>query len=100
MLFLRLEWFGNFLFCAFFQEICSLHFLATCIKSLSILLLVNHNSLEWWSFEGLILLSGLLPNPKLETSVLSLWYASFPYLLYEIYNRMLLIFHGMQPYNY
>ncbi|KAL4594310.1 hypothetical protein ACB092_12G011300 [Castanea dentata] len=28
--------------------------------------------LEWWSFEGLILLSGLLPNPELETSVLSL----------------------------
>ncbi|XP_075634181.1 protein DETOXIFICATION 14-like isoform X2 [Castanea sativa] len=29
--------------------------------------------LEWWSFELLILLSGLLPNPKLETSVLSVW---------------------------
>ncbi|KAL3824116.1 hypothetical protein ACJIZ3_020145 [Penstemon smallii] len=27
--------------------------------------------LEWWSFEFLILLSGLLPNPRLETSVLS-----------------------------
>ncbi|KAE9618715.1 putative multi antimicrobial extrusion protein [Lupinus albus] len=27
--------------------------------------------LEWWSFELLVLLSGLLPNPKLETSVLS-----------------------------
>ncbi|XP_075636245.1 protein DETOXIFICATION 12-like isoform X1 [Castanea sativa] len=27
--------------------------------------------LEWWSFEFLILLSGLLPNPQLETSVLS-----------------------------
>ncbi|OWM86268.1 hypothetical protein CDL15_Pgr011092 [Punica granatum] len=27
--------------------------------------------LEWWSYELLILLSGLLPNPKLETSVLS-----------------------------
>ncbi|KAL0296674.1 UNVERIFIED_CONTAM: protein DETOXIFICATION 12 [Sesamum radiatum] len=26
---------------------------------------------EWWSFELLILLSGLLPNPQLETSVLS-----------------------------
>ncbi|TVU30914.1 hypothetical protein EJB05_22567, partial [Eragrostis curvula] len=31
--------------------------------------------LEWWSFEILLLLSGLLPNPKLETSVLSIWYA-------------------------
>ncbi|RZB43576.1 protein DETOXIFICATION 12-like [Glycine soja] len=28
--------------------------------------------LEWWSFELLTLLSGLLPNPELETSVLSI----------------------------
>nr|XP_016498013.1 PREDICTED: protein DETOXIFICATION 12-like isoform X2 [Nicotiana tabacum] len=28
--------------------------------------------LEWWSFELLILLSGLLPNPQLEASVLSI----------------------------
>ncbi|XP_047051707.1 protein DETOXIFICATION 16-like [Lolium rigidum] len=28
--------------------------------------------LEWWSFEILVLLSGLLPNPQLETSVLSI----------------------------
>ncbi|KAG9449027.1 hypothetical protein H6P81_008992 [Aristolochia fimbriata] len=28
--------------------------------------------LEFWSFEFLVLLSGLLPNPKLETSVLSI----------------------------
>ncbi|KAL2457541.1 MATE efflux family protein [Forsythia ovata] len=28
--------------------------------------------LEWWSFEIIILLSGLLPNPKLEMSVLSI----------------------------
>ncbi|KAG6392597.1 hypothetical protein SASPL_146821 [Salvia splendens] len=28
--------------------------------------------LEWWSCEILVLLSGLLPNPQLETSVLSL----------------------------
>ncbi|CAH9139841.1 unnamed protein product [Cuscuta epithymum] len=27
--------------------------------------------LEWWSYELLVLLSGLLPNPQLETSVLS-----------------------------
>ncbi|XP_057961025.1 protein DETOXIFICATION 12-like isoform X2 [Malania oleifera] len=27
--------------------------------------------LEWWSFELIILFSGLLPNPELETSVLS-----------------------------
>lgn len=31
-------------------------------------------SLEWWSFELLILMSGLLPNPELQTSVLSVWY--------------------------
>ncbi|KAH9624942.1 hypothetical protein KSS87_004434 [Heliosperma pusillum] len=29
-------------------------------------------SLEYWSFEMVVLLSGLLPNPKLETSVLSI----------------------------
>uniref|UniRef100_A0A0D9XIS2 Protein DETOXIFICATION n=1 Tax=Leersia perrieri TaxID=77586 RepID=A0A0D9XIS2_9ORYZ len=28
--------------------------------------------LEWWSFEILVLLSGILPNPKLETSILSI----------------------------
>ncbi|XP_048543249.1 protein DETOXIFICATION 16-like [Triticum urartu] len=28
--------------------------------------------LEWWAFETLVLLSGLLPNPQLETSVLSI----------------------------
>ncbi|KAK7358171.1 hypothetical protein VNO77_00095 [Canavalia gladiata] len=30
------------------------------------------NSLEMWSFEMMVLLSGLLPDPKLETSVLSI----------------------------
>ncbi|KAF3495768.1 hypothetical protein DY000_02057477, partial [Brassica cretica] len=29
--------------------------------------------LEWWLFELLVLSSGLLPNPKLETFVLSIW---------------------------
>ncbi|OMO59742.1 Multi antimicrobial extrusion protein [Corchorus olitorius] len=28
--------------------------------------------LEWWSYELMVLLSGLLPNPELETSVLSI----------------------------
>ncbi|GJN19610.1 hypothetical protein PR202_gb06904 [Eleusine coracana subsp. coracana] len=28
--------------------------------------------MEWWSFELLVLLSGLLPNPKLETAVISI----------------------------
>jgi MATE family multidrug resistance protein len=29
--------------------------------------------MEWWSFEILVLLTGLLPNPKLETAVMSIW---------------------------
>ncbi|KAG5593930.1 hypothetical protein H5410_035162 [Solanum commersonii] len=33
---------------------------------------INVLSLEIWSFEMMVLLSGLLPNPKLETSVLSI----------------------------
>ncbi|KAK8532270.1 hypothetical protein V6N13_131606 [Hibiscus sabdariffa] len=32
--------------------------------------------LEWWSFEILVLMSGLLPNSKLETSVLSICFSS------------------------
>ncbi|KAF3613190.1 MATE efflux family protein 8 [Capsicum annuum] len=32
--------------------------------------------LEWWSFEIIILLSGLLPNPMLETSVLSICFTT------------------------
>ncbi|XP_042504059.1 protein DETOXIFICATION 14-like [Macadamia integrifolia] len=39
--------------------------------------------LEWWSFELLVLLSGLLPNPELETSVLSVCLTSIS-LLYTI----------------
>ncbi|XP_059451240.1 protein DETOXIFICATION 14-like [Corylus avellana] len=39
--------------------------------------------LEWWSFEGLILLSGLLPNPKTETSVLSICF-TITYLHYYV----------------
>ncbi|GAY43835.1 hypothetical protein CUMW_077640 [Citrus unshiu] len=36
----------------------------------------NNLSLEWWSYEILVLLSGILPNPKLETSFLTIWYVS------------------------
>ncbi|KAK1301455.1 MATE efflux family protein 5 [Acorus calamus] len=39
--------------------------------------------LEWWSFELLILMSGLLTNPKLETSVLSICLTTIS-LLYTI----------------
>lgn len=34
-------------------------------------------SLEWWTYEIVILLGGLLPNPEEETSVLSIWYVCF-----------------------
>jgi len=36
------------------------------------------NSLEYWSFEMLFVLSGLLPKPQLEMSVLSIWYVIAP----------------------
>ncbi|WJX45679.1 hypothetical protein P8452_32541 [Trifolium repens] len=32
---------------------------------------------EWWSFELLILIAGILPNPQLEASVLSVWLQSW-----------------------
>lgn len=31
------------------------------------------DSLKVWTFELMVLMSGLLPNPVLETSVLSIW---------------------------
>ncbi|KAL2342373.1 hypothetical protein Fmac_003658 [Flemingia macrophylla] len=40
-----------------------------CVQLLSP---ITVSSLENWSFEMMVLLSGLLPNPKLETSVLSI----------------------------
>jgi hypothetical protein len=33
--------------------------------------------MEWWSFEFLVLLSGLLPNPKLETAVMSICFNTY-----------------------
>ncbi|KAL8472646.1 hypothetical protein ACS0TY_029742 [Phlomoides rotata] len=39
--------------------------------------------LEWWSFELILLLSGLLRNPQLETSVLSICF-TISYLHYHI----------------
>ncbi|KAK9116196.1 hypothetical protein Sjap_015143 [Stephania japonica] len=36
--------------------------------------------LEWWSFELLVLLSGILPNPQLETSVLSICLTTITFL--------------------
>nr|XP_043623686.1 protein DETOXIFICATION 14-like isoform X1 [Erigeron canadensis] len=42
-----------------------------CFQGISFAIKNAAKSLEWWSYEFLILLSGLLPNPELETSVLS-----------------------------
>ncbi|XP_042027072.1 protein DETOXIFICATION 12-like [Salvia splendens] len=39
--------------------------------------------LEWWSFELILLLSGVLPNPQLETSVLSICF-TISYLHYHV----------------
>ncbi|XVF11667.1 hypothetical protein REPUB_Repub08aG0046900 [Reevesia pubescens] len=47
--------------------------LSQLLKISNVLFYSNNYSLEWWSFELLILMSGLLPNPQLETSVLSVW---------------------------
>ncbi|KAM3281577.1 protein DETOXIFICATION 14 [Capsicum chacoense] len=52
------------------------HFLYHLVEIVSMLFCNPYNiflfsSLEGWSFEFIILLSGLLPNPELETSVLS-----------------------------
>ncbi|GJM90899.1 hypothetical protein PR202_ga07222 [Eleusine coracana subsp. coracana] len=40
-------------------------------------------SIEWWAFELLVLLSGLLPNPKLETAVQSICFNiyTFAYMI-------------------
>ena len=46
LLLLQPQWFGNFLCCSVFHDFCSIHFLATCIKSLSIFLDANHNPLD------------------------------------------------------
>ncbi|PPS06599.1 hypothetical protein GOBAR_AA14053 [Gossypium barbadense] len=50
--------------------------------------------LEWWSFELLIMLSGFLPNPKLETSVLSVCFSTFPSSLNTI-TTLYAIPHGI-----
>ncbi|KAH7444497.1 hypothetical protein KP509_02G079900 [Ceratopteris richardii] len=39
--------------------------------------------LDWWCYEILVLLSGLLPNPQLQTSVLSIC-LNYAYLTYQI----------------
>ncbi|KAK9167372.1 hypothetical protein Scep_002563 [Stephania cephalantha] len=58
-------WYDNvqllgFRLCKLFKELLKLPIFNLC------------NSLEIWTFELVVLLSGFLPNPKLETSVLSI----------------------------
>ncbi|KAK7340920.1 hypothetical protein VNO77_21638 [Canavalia gladiata] len=55
---IRTCWYRNFL-----QHMC----LVECDKALSFV------SVKWWACELLVLLAGLFTNPKLETSVLSIW---------------------------
>ncbi|XP_051144469.1 protein DETOXIFICATION 16-like isoform X3 [Andrographis paniculata] len=42
------------------------------VKACKRYLIIWIRSFEYWSFEMVVILSGLLPNPKLETSVLSI----------------------------
>ena len=37
----------------------------------------SHHSLEWWSYEILVILSGLLSNPELQTATISIWYIPY-----------------------
>ncbi|PIN13560.1 putative membrane protein, predicted efflux pump [Handroanthus impetiginosus] len=43
---------------------------------LNVILLGLYVILSWWAYEFVILLSGLLPNPRLETSVLSICFST------------------------
>lgn len=64
------------------------------------LTVIEHCSLEYWSFEMVVLLSGLLPNPKLETSVLSIRF-SLIFLKFMIKIRRLRksVLHSPQKLN-
>ncbi|KAH7445392.1 hypothetical protein KP509_01G006600 [Ceratopteris richardii] len=46
--------------------------------------------LEWWSYEALVLLSGWLPNPELETSAISICYnsAAFVFMIPSGFGAM------------
>jgi hypothetical protein len=64
--------------CYFSKHYFIFHFLLEILMLFpSFFLVIMANSLEMWSFELMVLLSGLLPNPKLETSVLSIWLVSY-----------------------
>lgn len=47
-----------------------------------------YNSLKWWAFEIVTLMAGRLPNPQLETSVLSIWYV----YIYKKHTLKLLLY--------
>ena len=49
------------------------------------------NSLEMWSFEMMVLLSGLLPNPALETSVLSIRLLQLQFKILEFFHIFFLV---------
>lgn len=34
------------------------------------------HSLEYWAFEVLVILAGIMPNAELTTSLMAMWYAS------------------------
>ncbi|KAI8534502.1 hypothetical protein RHMOL_Rhmol10G0095000 [Rhododendron molle] len=57
------------------ETLCGQLMEQSSIESLELILMEQYCPsfcLEWWSFELLVLLSGLLPNPELESSVLSI----------------------------
>lgn len=59
-------------------------------------LLLLFYSLEQWTFQIMVLLSGALPNPKLQTSVLSIWLVTFFLVkVLELFHFMIRILYGM-----
>jgi hypothetical protein len=87
MRFLRQEWSGEFhpSFCIIYLLVFFFTFFGADFQPWFVSYKFDYFSLEWWSFELLIVLSGLLPNPQLETSVLSIWYDYKLYLfIYEL----------------
>ena len=43
-------------------------------------------SLEYWCFEILVILAGLLPNPQLELATLSVWYVMWASYEFQPFN--------------
>ncbi|XP_058185280.1 protein DETOXIFICATION 14-like isoform X2 [Rhododendron vialii] len=68
-------WYGIFTSAKKYKSYLVFYFLFAVLLSVvpNLVIFIDNCSLEWWSFELFILLSGLSPNPELETSVLSIW---------------------------